>query len=71
MMCALEPDFVTGTVQSHASCIVQPGETYAQVIYYQQGFTYDAVSNDFDYNVTLVTGVKQAEYFARYLDAVR
>lgn len=57
MTCVLFPDFIQETIQCHASCLTDPGETYAQVIFYQQDFTYDVVSNDFDYNVTLVSQV--------------
>jgi purine nucleosidase len=71
MTCVLDPDFVQGTVQCHASCITEPGETLAQVIFYREGFTYDVVSNDYDYNVTLVSQVKKADYFKRYLAALR
>ncbi len=71
MTCVLDPDFVRETVQCHASCITEPGETLAQVIFYREGFTYDVVSNDFDYNVTLVSRVKKEDYFKRYLSALR
>ena len=71
MTCALYPDFIKETVQCHASCITEKGETYAQVIYYREGFTYDAVSNDLPYNVTLVTKVDGSSYFERYLTAIQ
>ena len=70
MTCALYPDFVKKTISCHASCITAPGETYAQVIYYQKGFTYDAVANDFDYNITLVADVDWESYFRRFLEAI-
>ena len=47
-----------------------PGETFAQVIFYQKGFTYDATPNDFDCNVRLITGVDKFSYFDRYLSAI-
>ena len=59
------------TVNTHASCITESGETYSQVIYYKEGFTYDAVKNDFDYNVVLVTEADKAAYFNNYLEAIR
>ncbi len=71
MTCVLFPDFIQGTIQCHGSCITAPGETCAQVIFYREGFTYDAVSNDFDYNVTLVSQVKKEDYFKLYLSAIR
>ena len=70
MMCVVCPDFVNETVQCHGSCLTDPGEAYAQVIFYREGFTYDVATNDFDYNVTLVSDVDSAEYFNLYLDMV-
>lgn len=71
MMCVLYPDFVNKTIQCHGSCITDEGETYAQVIFYKKGFTYDAAKNDFDYNVTLVNDVDKADYFDLYLKAIK
>ena len=71
MLCALDPDFVEKTISCHGSCITDLGDAYAQVIFYQEGFTYDLVANDFDYNVTLVNQVKKDEYFQRYLERIR
>ncbi len=71
MMCALYPEFVKNTLSTHASCITDEGETYSQVIFYKEGFTYDVVKNDFDYNVTLVTEVDKAAYFTNYINAIR
>ena len=71
MMCALYPGFVKNTVNTHASCITEAGETYAQVIFYKEGFTYDTVENDFSYNVVLVTEADKPSYFRNYLEAVR
>ena len=71
MMCALYPGFVKSTVNTHASCITEESETYSQVIFYKEGFTYDAVKNDFDYNTVLVTGVDKEAYFDTYLEAVK
>jgi len=70
MLCAVDPDFVRETISCHASCQMEQGETYAQVIFYKEGFTYDVASNDFDYNVTLVSRVDGADFFDRYLARV-
>ncbi len=70
MMCAVCPDFVSATLQCHGSCQTDPSETYGQVIFYREGFTYDMMSSDFDYNVTLVSEVDAAGYFDRYLDRI-
>lgn len=67
MMCALYPDFVRDRINTHASCITAEGETYALVIFYKEGFTYDAVTNDKPYNVELITDVDKAHYFDLYL----
>ncbi len=71
MMCALYPDFAKESVQAHGSCVTDPGESYGQVIFYKEGFTYDAVTNDYDYNVTLITDVPRDEYFSRYLKTIQ
>lgn len=70
VMCVLHPNFVKEKIQTHASCITVQGETYGQVLFYKEGFTYDSVENDFDYNVTLVTKVDKAAYFDYYMDGV-
>lgn len=70
MTCVLYPDFVTDTISCHGSCITDPGETNSQVIFYREGFTYDSAPNDYDYNVTLVSGVDSATFFDRYLKAI-
>ena len=71
MTCILYPEFIRGTISTHASCITDKGETYAQVIFYKKGFTYDIVKNEFDYNVTLVTDVDKENYFANYISAIK
>ena len=71
VMCALYPDFMNESVQCHASCITKNGETYGQVLFYQEGFTYDAAENeDYDYNVTLATDVDQADYYNLYKEVI-
>ena len=71
MTCVLRPDFIQDSGRYHGSCITDPGETYAQVIFYREGFTYDAASNDFDYNVTLVTKVDKEHFFDLYLKEIK
>lgn len=70
MMCALYPEFIQDSIMTHASCITDKGETYAQVIFYKKGFTYDIVKNNFTHNVRLVTKVDSTNYFNNYLNAV-
>ena len=71
MMCALYPEFVKNTLSTHASCITDEGETYSQVIFYKEGFTYDIAENDFDYDTVLVTEVDKSVYFDTYLEAIK
>ncbi|MER2149657.1 MAG: hypothetical protein ABS987_10970, partial [Ruminococcus sp.] len=71
MMCALYPEFVKSTVNTHASCLTEEGEAYSQVIFYKEGFTYDVVKNDFAYNTVLVTEVNKDAYFNTYLEAIK
>jgi purine nucleosidase len=70
MMCAVYDNFVTDTVRCHGSCITDDGETRGMVILYQEGFTYDVAKNDYHYNLTLITGVHQSDYFSLYLDTI-
>ncbi len=71
MMCVVDPDFVNSTISCHGSCITQSGETYGQVIFYQEGLSYDMITaNDFDYNVSLVSDVDKTEYFNLYVNAI-
>ena len=70
MMCVLCPGFVQDSIRTHASCICDEGETYAQVLFYKEGFTYDMAQNDFEYNVNLVSEVKKPSYFNYYYDVV-
>ena len=70
MACVLFPDFVRSTISCHGSCITDEGETHGEVLFYQEGFTYDNVSNDFDYNVSLISDVDKDSFFARYEQAI-
>lgn len=71
MMCVLYPGFIKETADMHGSCITDEGETYAEVLFYRKGFTYDAAKNDFVYNVTLVTDVDRTAYFENFKAAVQ
>lgn len=71
MMCVLYPDFIKDTWSCHGSCITDKGETFAQVLFYKEGFTYDVVSNDdFVYNVKLVTDLDKKAYFENFKNAI-
>ena len=70
MMCAVYDGYVTDTLQCHGSCITDGGETFGQVVFYQEGFSYDIAVNDFTYNVTLITGVNKEDYFDLFLKTI-
>ena len=70
MLCVIDPAFVNRSIKCHGSCITTAGETYAQVIFYQEGFTYDVASNDYVCNVTLVNDVDKSDYFELYLKTI-
>lgn len=70
MMCVLQPDFIKDSANVYGSCITEKGETYAQVIFYKEGFQYDIATNDHEFNTTLITEVDKATYFDRYKEAV-
>ena len=70
MMCIMNPDFVKDTLSCHGYCETADVIGYAQVIFFREGFIYDASNNDFDYNVTLVSEVDSDQFFNLYLDTV-
>ena len=67
MMCALYPDIIKEFKQCHASCIIDEGETYGQVILYKQERIYPMMQDEFTYNVRLVTAVDGKKFFENYL----
>ncbi len=70
--CMVYSDFCQETIKCYGSCITEEGETYGQVIFYREGFTYDYMNPEgVDYNVTLVTKVDAPGYFQRYLNAIK
>lgn len=72
MMACLDPDFIRSSTTAHGSCITDRNlENFGQVIFYEKGFTYDVVKNDFEnYNVTLLTGVDSNGYFNAYKNII-
>ena len=65
-----EPELAYAFMHDQDKFSIEGGETYAQVIFYKEGFTYDIANNDFNYNVCLVTDVEKALYFDNYLKAL-
>ena len=72
VMCALQKDFLKDSISCHACCITDEGVTHGEVIFYEEGFTYDIeVPEDMEYNTTLVTDEDKDGYFNRCLNAIR
>lgn len=72
MMCVLMPDFVNKDIHVHGSCITDHNqETYGQVLFYQEGITYDVPIEDMNYNVNLITDVNQTDFFKNYLESIK
>ena len=70
-LCALKDGFMKESIPCHGSCINIPGENYGEVIFYQKGFTYDVVTNDYVYNVSLVSDVDKDKYFSEFCRAIK
>ena len=70
MMCALYPDIIKKSVMCHASCIADAGETHGQVIFYEKGKWYEAVREELNYNVRVVTAVDGIHFFKNYLHKI-
>ena len=70
MAAAIWPDFVTGKVKCHCQCCVDMGPTYGQVIFYQDGRTYEAVPMWQDANAEVITSVDEELFTSRFMEMV-
>lgn len=70
MAAALWPGFVKDRVPCHCRCCTEAGPTYGQVIFYQDGRTYEAVPEVGDANAEVVTAVDQAFFTERLMRAL-
>ena len=70
MAAALWPDFVTGKVKCHCQCCFDAGPTYGQVIFYQDGRTYEAVPAHSDANAEVITSVSEEVFTRRFMDTM-
>ncbi len=71
VMCMMYPDFMKDTISAYGYCDTDEGNAYGQVIFYKNGFTYDAATNDYFYNVSLVSDVDKKNYFNYYLKTLK
>jgi len=70
MAAALWPDFVTGKVKCHCQCCYEASPTYGQVIFYQEGRTYEAVPAWQDWNAEVVTAVDEVLFTQRFMKII-
>lgn len=62
----LWPDFVKGRVPCRCRCCTEAGPTYGQVIFYQEGRTYEAVPDAGPCNAEVITAV-DSDFFTKKL----
>jgi len=71
MAAALWPDdFVTAKAKCYCHCCTENGPTYGQVIFYQEGSTYEAVPQWQDANAEVITKVDEALFTRRFMDII-
>ena len=68
MAAALWPDFVKGKVRCHCQCCFDAGPTYGQVIFYQDGRTYEAVPAWNDASTEVITAVDEELFTSRFME---
>jgi purine nucleosidase len=70
MAAALWPDFITGKIKCHCQCCIDNGPTYGQVIFYQDGRTYEAVPVWSDANAEVITSVDERIFTQRFMEII-
>jgi len=70
MAAALWPDFVKSKVKCYCHCCIETGPTYGQVIFYQDGRTYEAVPTWQDANAEVITAVDEKMFTQRFMEIV-
>lgn len=69
MAAALWPDFVKQSVRCH--CCTENSEVYGQVIFYQEGKTYEAMPDAKEINADVITAVDSDLFTERFMDLIR
>ncbi len=67
MAVALWPEFTQKKVRCYCHCCTEQGPTYGQVIFYQEGRTYEAVTNIGEALTEVVTQVDEKLFTERFL----
>jgi purine nucleosidase len=70
MAAALWPDFVKSKVKCYCRCCLESGPTYGQVIFYQDGRTYEAVPEWQEANAEVVAEVDEKIFTQRFMDII-
>lgn len=60
-------DYVTSSVKCHCFVCTEDNETYGQVIFYQEGRTYEAMPKIESYNAEVVTSVSERTFTKRFV----
>lgn len=71
MACVLWEGYMLESISCHASVIVEPGETYGQVILYQEGFGYDSPVTFDCYNVAVATVTRDDMFKTWFIDTLK
>ena len=64
---AVWDDYVTSSVKCHCFVCTEDNETYGQVIFYQQGRTYESMPKIDSYNAEVVTSVSERTFTKRFM----
>ena len=67
MAVALWPDFVRESINCHCHCCTEAGAVYGQVIFYQDGRTYEAMPERQDANARVILSVDEEIFTKRFL----
>ncbi len=71
MAAALWPDFVKESVRCHCHCCTDNSEVYGQVIFFQEGKTYEAMPGAKSINADVITAVDSDLFTERFMNLIR
>jgi len=70
MAAALWSDFTVSKVRCSCHCCINDGPTYGQVIFYQQGRTYEAMPELKEANVEVISAVDEEIFTSRFMNII-
>ncbi len=68
---ALWPDVVLGSVRCYCHCVTTDGPAYGQVIFFQEGKTYEAMPAIGSFNADVITAIDEKLFTQRFMDLIR